>query len=34
MVLRGIGAIRYEHRNTHSSMAEVAYTHEGITREG
>ena len=34
MVLRGTGAIRYEHRNTHSSMAEVAYTHEGITREG
>ena len=28
MVLKGTGAIRFEHRNTHSSMAEVTYTHE------
>jgi hypothetical protein len=28
MVLKGTGAIRFEHRNTHSSMAEVTYTNE------
>ena len=28
MVLKGTGAIRFEHRNTHSSMAEVTYTHK------
>jgi hypothetical protein len=28
MVLKGTGAIRFEHRNTHSSMAEITYTHE------
>jgi hypothetical protein len=28
MLLKGTGAIRFEHRNTHSSMAEVTYTHE------
>ncbi|HVB80414.1 MAG TPA: DUF1326 domain-containing protein [Candidatus Binataceae bacterium] len=30
MVLKGTGAIRFDHRNTHSSMAEVAYTHAGL----
>jgi hypothetical protein len=29
MVLKGTGAIRFEHRNTHSSMAEVTYKDEG-----
>jgi hypothetical protein len=28
MLLRGTGAIPFEHRNTHSSMAEVTYTDE------
>ena len=28
MVLKGTGAIRFEHCNTHSSMAEVTYTNE------
>ncbi|HZO83288.1 MAG TPA: DUF1326 domain-containing protein [Candidatus Binataceae bacterium] len=27
-VLRGSGAIRFEHRNTHSSLAEVTYSHD------
>jgi|SRR5690348_8082148 hypothetical protein len=30
MILKGVGAIRFEHRNTHSTMAEVTHTHEGI----
>jgi hypothetical protein len=30
MLLKGTGAIRFEHRNTHSTLAEVAHTHEGI----
>jgi hypothetical protein len=30
MVLKGTGTIRFEHRNTHSTLAEVTYTHAGI----
>jgi hypothetical protein len=30
MVLKGTGAIKFDHRNTHSSLAEVAQTHEGL----
>ena len=30
MVLKGTGAIKFDHRNTHSSLAEVAHTHEGL----
>jgi hypothetical protein len=30
MVLKGTGAIRFEYRNTHSTMAEVTHTHEGL----
>ncbi len=32
MILKGTGAIRFEHRNTHSTMAEVVHTHEGIEK--
>lgn len=32
MVLKGTGAIRFEHRNTHSTMAEVVYTQDGIVK--
>lgn len=32
MVLKGTGAIRFDHHNTHSSPAEVEHTHEGIRR--
>ncbi len=30
MVLKGTGAIKFDHRNTHSSMAEVEHTHLGL----
>lgn len=30
MLLKGTGTIRFEHRNTHSTLAEVTHTHEGI----
>jgi hypothetical protein len=30
MVLKGTGTICFDHRNTHSTLAEVAHTHEGI----
>jgi hypothetical protein len=33
LVLKGTGAIKFDHHNTHSSLAEVTYTHEGIRRE-
>ncbi|HLK85635.1 MAG TPA: DUF1326 domain-containing protein [Candidatus Binataceae bacterium] len=32
MLLKGTGAIRFEHRNTHSTMAEVVHTQDGIVR--
>jgi hypothetical protein len=32
MVLKGTGAIRFDHKNTHSSMAEVEQTHLGLKR--
>ncbi len=31
MVLKGTGAIRFDHQNTHSSLAEVEHTHRGLT---
>jgi len=30
MVLKGTGAIKFDHRKTHSSMAEVEHTHAGL----
>jgi hypothetical protein len=30
MVLKGTGAIKFDYRNTHSSMAEVEHTHQGL----
>ncbi len=29
-VLKGTGSIRFDHRNTHSSLAEVEHTHKGL----
>ena len=33
MALKSTGAIRFDHRKAHSSLAEVEHTHEGIRRE-
>jgi hypothetical protein len=30
MVLKGTAAIKFDHQNTHSSMAHVEQTHEGL----
>jgi hypothetical protein len=29
-VLKGTGAIKFDHKNTHSSLADVEHTHAGL----
>ena len=33
MVLKSAAAIKFDHKNTHSSMAEVEQTHLGLRRK-